>query len=429
MNQERIVVIDKGNAVEAPLYQSWASDANRPISFFSDPDINWVPPSDTGIIVTAQQYMEPEAIIIRNAMQSNIPVLIIADGIIEYRNTWLNPHIIPGSVFQSVAGHKIAVIGRAQARIIESWGVFGKCEIVGCPRFDPLLKQESKESLCHNSNFNILIATARTPAFTNKQKEAVLLALLDLKKWISETQQLDGKSIKATWRLSDNLIKDLNLRDNPNSSLGFAEVLQDADALITTPSTSMLEGMLCNIPVALLDYTNSPSYTPPAWSITSPTHIDSIIRELANPSEVRMLFQKMCLHDALECKSPSTPRMTRLISQMIEIGNKCRNQGNPLTFPSHILPEPSDSQNAEEHPLHLAALFPETPSVTTKSSVDLQVENGHLLRLARQQQKYIMELHQHIGEINGVIKKSSPLYAKLLRIFSHPKRPNLEDLD
>ena len=44
-------------------------------------------------------------------------------------------------------GHKLACLGRAQARTVESWGGLGKCEIVGQPRFDEMMAREHLPAL------------------------------------------------------------------------------------------------------------------------------------------------------------------------------------------------------------------------------------------------------------------------------------------
>ena len=63
------------------------------------------------------------------------------------------------------------------------------------------------------------------------------------------------------------------------------------DAAISTPSTAMLEAMLLGLPVAALDYTNSPAFVQPAWSITARAQMPVVVAELMRPSAAKMLFQ------------------------------------------------------------------------------------------------------------------------------------------
>ena len=142
MEKNRIVLPASGKCFDMPLYRAWTDKLSLPCTYIREYDISWQPPADTGLIVTAQHYMEPDVSIIRHAVKNNIPVLIIADGILEYKNTWERPDTTPGSIFQPVLGHKIACIGRAQARVLESWGNLGKCEVVGLPRLDQLVQKK-----------------------------------------------------------------------------------------------------------------------------------------------------------------------------------------------------------------------------------------------------------------------------------------------
>ena len=96
-------------------------------------------------------------------------------------------------------------------------------------------------------------------------------------------REINKLKVEIIWRLPPELADFINeniaspIKDYSGNE--FAEILQSVDALITTPSTTMLEGMIKGIPVVLLDYTNSPHYVPAAWSITAPNHIEKVIRK------------------------------------------------------------------------------------------------------------------------------------------------------
>ncbi|HWF19594.1 MAG TPA: class I SAM-dependent methyltransferase, partial [Verrucomicrobiae bacterium] len=119
-----------------PFYTSWLPALDRPWRALNPAhaDLNLL--RDAGLIVTHDTYVDPGRKLAREVFGAGIPTLILADGILEYRNTWEHPKNEPGAIFQPVLGHKIACLGRSQARILESWGNIGKCEIVGSPRFD-----------------------------------------------------------------------------------------------------------------------------------------------------------------------------------------------------------------------------------------------------------------------------------------------------
>jgi len=426
MNRNRVVVLADGRAVDSPIYRSWTDRLSLPCSYVSDFDITWRPPDDTGLIVTAQQYQQPTAPLLFEAVKNNIPVLVIADGILEYRNTWANPGIVPGSLFQPVVGHKIATLGHSQARILESWGNPGKCEIVGSPRLDSLIG--FKPNPTRPDEFRVLVLTARTPGFTDDQVAAIRQSLLDLKEWIGEHSTVEGRDLSATWRLTGGMDKDIGVSNEMGESVetGLSELIEEADAVITTPSTTILEGMLCGKPVALLDYTNSPPYVPSAWSITAPDHFDAAVPELANPRAARMLYQNTVLHDALECRTPATPRMVELAERMVEIAADCRSNGRPVEFPARVLQPANANSVLPGEALDLEKLYPDARK---RDPAALRVNNEHLFKLAKHQQKYINDLLDHITWITRQVRDKSPVYAKILKLISHPQKPKLEHLE
>ena len=97
--------------------------------------------------------------------------------------------------------------------------------------------------------------------------------------------------LEPVWRLTFELEARLGVRNELSDDTGaeLARMLGEVDALITTPSTCMLEGMLHSIPVALLDYHGCPSYVPAAWSITAPEFLDRVLPDLVSPPAVRLL--------------------------------------------------------------------------------------------------------------------------------------------
>ncbi|UUO06621.1 hypothetical protein M4951_25165 [Blastopirellula sp. J2-11] len=369
-----IVILDlQGH--KSPLFE-WLRTSDWSWSvveqFFTD---DWQPPAGTSLIVTAQHYEQPfVSVLARLLKQDAIPVLILADGILEYRNTWLHPSIAPGAIFQPVFGHKIACIGRSQSRVLESWGNVGKCEVVGSPRFDSLSGQK-RRTRSADQPFTILIMTAKTPGFTEDQIQNVQDGLADLKNWLS--QQTD---VQPVWRLTGGLDQKLGLMPSESNlqTVPIAEVMKQVDAVITTPSTAQLEAMYCGLPVALLDYGNFPHYVPAAWTISASHQIASVMSELANPPAARMLFQDVSLHDALECRTPATPRMLELAKQLIEKGTQRAAAGKPVGQIEQILPLDGRAPQVREERFVMADLYPEHPFFAETDRERLQVEIGHL---------------------------------------------------
>jgi hypothetical protein len=414
MKKNRIFVLDG----RSTLY-SWADALD--CEYVENLDISWEPPEDSALLITAQHYKAPEVCILNRAFEQGIPTLVISDGILEYRNTWENPGIPPGSIFQPVVGHKIAVLGRSQARFLESWGNIDKCEVVGAPRLDRLLGKKPRIRK-DGEPFRILIMTARTPGFTPQQMAVAKRGLQDLKFWFSIHGKVNGIEIKPFWRITQGLDKELDVENSLTGITGkeLSEVLSKVDAAITTPSTTTLEAMLIGIPVAIIDYNNRPAYVRTAWNITAPRHIDQIIPELVEPTRARMLFQDTILHDELECRTPATPRMIKLAEEMIRIGIECCASSQPLVFPRRILKSNSDVCHMPEESFDLARLYPNHPVFSEMDRAKLQVETGHLKNLISRQQEEINKFRRQRTSWQGntTVRNTNARLQKILNSYS-----------
>jgi hypothetical protein len=358
-------------------------------------------------VVNDERALPHVDLAIRDLVRRQIPTLHIVDGIQEWRNTWENPAFTIGEelampMFQPILCHKAACLGREQVRIFESWGNLGKCEVVGLPRLDAMISRRPRIRGA-GEPFRLLVATARTPGFTPAQMDAARRALGDVKQWCAAHAQIDNVAIEPIWRLTHNLHAELNVTNNLKDCFGgdFADILQQVDALITTPSTAMLEGMLQGVPVALLDYTNSPPYNASAWMIAAPEHIDGALRGLISPPPARMVLQDTLLHDQLECRTPAAPRLNRLLRAMAKCGRRCRRAETPLTFPYRILSDDQDGHHLPEERFDLRTLYPHHPVFGRFDQVELQVELGHVRREIARQQKAIANQQEEIGRQCG----------------------------
>ena len=168
-----VVRILGGRPDSSPLY-AWVDELDHPWEAVERYDAEWLPPEDTVLLVTHRHYSPIELSVLGNVLEANrVPVLILADGILEWRNTWNNPNVTPSSFFQPVVGHKMACIGSAQARVIRSWGNHGKCEVIGLPRLDAfaqnlvnrITREEGKSlppAAASKPSVRVLVMTART---------------------------------------------------------------------------------------------------------------------------------------------------------------------------------------------------------------------------------------------------------------------------
>jgi len=311
----------------------------------------------------------------------NVATLYMIDGILEWRNAWENrpDELASPYTMRPVLAHKVACIGHSQARVLDAWGNAGKTEIVGIPRLDDYqtqLKEKANQADAPNDPFRVLVMTAKTPGFTAEQIETVKRSLFDLKKWQTENATIEtetGKrNIEFVWRLTAGLDEMIEV-ENTISDLSGSELkdqLEKVDAVITTPSTAMLESMLLGLPVAVLDYHNRPHYVTGGWDICSAEHIDSTIRQMADRIETRMFFQNDELKNSLQCSTSATERFVALVEGMLSIASQKIAAQMPLEFPAEILP-PLPSQSSE---FSHARLYPNATEFSTDEKTTLQVE-------------------------------------------------------
>jgi hypothetical protein len=344
-------------AATSPLYQAWLADPPADLHVRVIPDYEALQelPADLDLVVTHNHYRWDELAVLRRAMLSqNIGVLVLADGIAEFRNTWRNPAIPAGSLMQPAIAHKIATIGPAQTRLFEAWGNQGKCETVGLPRLDGRAQQFGwfddraaagrGQPASHPSS--LLICSARTPAFSEQQWVTALDQFRRLHQYLQTTPlTVAGAPVQVRWRVADRIRESLGLADTDLSVGEVAEAIDEAWAVITTPSTLQLEAMLAGRPVAVLDFFNVPLYLPAAWHITAAEQLFSVIPAILAPVDDLLSYQVEIVRDQLWCSSPATPRMWQLIRSMASIAQRQRDQHQPVRFPARLL---SDREQVPE---------------------------------------------------------------------------------
>ena len=317
------------NPNNSNLYGGWIKNVQGDVSFVTEFGFDWIPPPECSLVITHDTYRPESCAAILNCVKRNVPVLILSDGILEYRNSWIQKHKVDSGIFNPILGHKLACIGASQVRFLESIkGNFGKCENVGLPRLDDFKIENSKSNIP-----SILVCSSKTPWFSQSDKKQVLQSFLDLKEIAFNYGQ--NHKVKFNWRISDQIASVIGVETSIRKSL--KEDLQSSTAVITMPSTVMLEAMYSHKPVALLDYTLSPHYVSAGWTMSSRHQILPIINELLDPSTAKVSFQQTVLADALQIKESASARMITLVNKMVEIGDRSRSFGKPLRFPHRIL--------------------------------------------------------------------------------------------
>jgi hypothetical protein len=400
----------------------WVADSPERLSFVKylveKLDYDWItdrlgethePPGQTDLIVISdERYFSWLTEKIPQWREKGLPVLHVADGICEWRNIFDNPTFDRGDfpaapLYQPLWADKVACLGRCQARILESLGNAGKTEVVGLPRLDHVQKRPARKL---PPIMKICVTSARNPAFTPEQRKQCLRSLHDLNEWFKHVGATLPRAIMPLWRLPEEYAKKIGVHNTSSDMSGqtILETLQECDALVSTASTVLLEGMLLGLPCAILDYYHTPLYLDAAWRISAQDHLHDTLLEILIPPANKLIFQSYVLQDNLECRSPALPRMQRLIEGMIEIGRQSRSTGKPLSFSNRIL---VDEETPYSPPgASLGALFPQISALQESDPAKLQIQLIQAQRLASERLGRCLQLEEKLRQqgqnIDGV---------------------------
>lgn len=347
----------------------------------------------------------------------NVATLYLIDGILEWRNAWENHENEPACpwTMRPVLSHKVACIGPSQARELHRWGNESKIELVGIPRLDVLCKHGFSESRQGaSSKFRLLVMTAKWPGFTAEQVENTVRGLQDVKDFVTEANR-NGREFEVVWRLTQGLEQRIGVQNALTDLTGseLAKTLEHVDAVITTPSTAMLEAMLAGRPVALLDYNNTPQYVPAAWQITAREHIPGVVSQLLARPPDKLSYQRSIVDDALTTDGKACERLERLASQLLNIARERVANGEPLAFPSGILPAHHLPATKLEH----ATVFPDIADFQLTELVELQSQLAHSRREIKHLQSIIVQLQSELDEAHGIFDQihSHPIAGPIVR--------------
>lgn len=296
-------------------------------------------PPETDLVLVSDERALPEISgVLNEARERRIPSLHVVDGIIDWRNTFANPRYdFPGAkaprLFQPVLADKIACLGLVQCMAIEHLGNTGKPELVGSLRLDRIRCDGSRPS---DGIFRVMVTTARTPAFTGEEKARLLELLGAVRDWFTSTP-----GNEAVWRLPHDVGIALGVENTQTSFLGaeMLTALRNCDALVTTSSTTLLEGMILQLPTVLLDHTQTPAYVQAAWTISDPLRLHDVLSSLPNPNPYRLQFQDYAWKSNLAYGGAAV-RLETLVNTLVEAGRRWRWDGGGLPVPRRVLPWP-----------------------------------------------------------------------------------------
>ena len=343
------------------------------------------------------------------ARGGGVPSLVLQDGILEWRCQYENPKLGAGGgapQHQPVLADKIACIGPSSARHIASWGNAAKVEVTGMPRLDYLLMRPGP--VRNRPGSRILVMTAKKPGFTEEQTATTVRSLQDVKNHLDTLRGVD-----VVWRLTKDLETQLGVENQLQSLAGseLTDLLSRVDAVITTPSTAMLEAMLLDRPVACLDYHNVPRFVPAAWTISAAEHIGGVVSELLDPPVSKLVFQRECLREALVCDGSAAPRVAELMDRMVAVARKARHAEQKPNFTAHII---------EFDPIQTAGTTPALrdfyPSQEVFLSDDLESVQVRLARAEKENETLKRQLEtRRLGYWAGLLARKTIVHLKSIR--------------
>lgn len=265
---------------------------------------------------------------LRRAHDLGARSVLLMDGVLEYRNTFLNPFVGKGFLHPALT-HTVACAGPMDEALLRSWG--NDAVATGLPRINhafpaPLPAPEPGSSPA------ILIATANRPAFTPDERTRLLAALRLVR------DALSRRRVPTLWRLTAGLDAELGVSNAPGS---LRSCLERASAVLTTPSTLAIEAMVCGRPTGLIHPQPGPLWqrTPWIWradaSQASPVtpsraepgpsaqeSLDSLLESILAPSQAEIQAQARDL--ALQHGSmvrPDEPAANCVAELLIEVCN------------------------------------------------------------------------------------------------------------
>ena len=255
---------------------------------------------------------------IRKCKSNRIPTILLMDGTIEWKHFFENPKWSFGNneaPYFPVYCDKIFVPGESTFRFLEFFGNKGKCEITGFPRLDNYNEVNIQENVKTIRTKKILgIMSGNTAGYTEEQIKQSKKLFEDIYFWSKAHLEFEVK-----WRLRKGFEKILDVVIENDDSPSLSDFINKVDAIICQPSTATYEAMLMGIPVALADYGIAPNYMHAAWEIHSTQQIDKVIRELLNPSNLKLSLQQQILNDNIAFCGRSAQICGLIINQMIKI--------------------------------------------------------------------------------------------------------------
>lgn len=239
----------------------------------------------TKVVVISDPFASMNALAWRQARRVGAGVVMVMDGVVEYRNTFVNPRTrgvfaagdpARWSFLRPAPADVVTCSGEVDRRVLAAMGnravATGLPRIAGMERVPPL-----------SGPAKVLIATANQPWFTEEERGRVIATLTELR------QVIDRQGVAAVWRLRADLDTLLGVASDTRP---LRDVMAEVSGVITTPSTLMVEAMRAGRMVGVLHAHATPLWQPASfvWARAEGQGMDlSALEEVSAPARDELL--------------------------------------------------------------------------------------------------------------------------------------------
>lgn len=261
----------------------------------------------TAAVVVADTETSQSRYLLTQARANAIPTILLMDGILEWRNTFCNPAV--GAHFLSPAPvDAVACAGSVDAALLTAWGNTAAIA-TGLPRL--WLPETERHAMTESQGDVILIATARHPWFSSAQRDRLIASLRHLK------AAVESNGLKARWRIAREAAEAIGVPHDADDSL--TDALRSARAVVTTPSTLLIEAMQSGRPTCLLNPFGTPCWQQAVWSTAgrSPREWRSVLDTLMHADCAALHRQWHIVQRLHESAADPAERLAQLIERQI----------------------------------------------------------------------------------------------------------------
>lgn len=301
-------------------------------------DATWIPAGEqphrlgrrTRVVAVADTRSFEQLNLLRQARDIGACTVLLMDGILEHRNTYCNPRV--GARFLRPAPvDVIACAGEADRRRLIKLG--NDAVATGLPRLSGI------GPMAPPAQPAVLVATALQPAFSDAERRLLLEALAALR------ARLDAHGIRARWRLTEGLAAELGTKPDAGP---LAEALAASSAVITTPSTLLIEAMRAGRPTAMLFPFDAPCWPRAAWvlgpgAVADPDRIDAVLRRLLAPGGGDRRRQERALARMHRQDRPPAEAVADLLMELVEHPRRKERPArllDPVRLPPRLAADP-----------------------------------------------------------------------------------------